>query len=98
MKGQKKLAERKGAAAKGAAANGKASLEKRCRTLVKERNRLRAEIAQLRQERDDYRRAVISSLMKEPVDYDMKELLAQFGKQQPFEEFLAELESQVCRS
>ncbi len=92
MKGQKKLAERNGSAA-----NGKALLEKRCRTLVKERSRLRAEVAELREERDAYRKAVIA-LMAEPVDFDKKELLAQARNQQPFKEFLAELESEMSQS
>jgi hypothetical protein len=52
---------------------------------------LRVENAQLQQNRDDYRKAVIA-MMAEPFEFDKKALLAQAGKQQPLEELLAELE------
>jgi regulator of replication initiation timing len=84
---QKKLAQRNGSAP-----SRIETLEKRCRALTKERQCLRLENAQLRQERDDFRKAVMA-LMVEPFEFDKKALLAQVGKQQPLEELLAELEA-----
>ena len=42
-----------------------------CRALTKERERLRIENAQLQQERDDYRKAVVA-MMEEPFEFDKR--------------------------
>ncbi len=80
--------------------NGDADLAADCRKwqarsaeLLEERNRLAAELAQVRSERDSYLKTVHHFMRKElpAPTYTKEELLACVGQDQPLAEFIADL-------
>jgi len=68
--------------------------------LRKERNRLRKELAEVKEERD-YFRKLVGTLMAErdPIEFDEEEVLAQMrrGGGQSFAELIAEVEAEFGR-
>ena len=67
--------------------------------LRKERNRLRKELAEVKEERDYFRKLVGTLWAKyEPIEFDEEEVLAQMVRKDPgesIEDLLAEIEGQV---
>lgn len=63
----------------------------------KERNRLRKELAAVKKERDDYRKALLAAMAQlDPIEFDEEEVLAQMrrGDGPSLAELIAELESE----
>src|SRR5579864_9162947 len=65
-----------------------------CKELLLERERLRAELTRVQEEREDYYHALNTLLQEEHTNFTMtkEEALAQFGKQPSVAELIAELE------
>jgi hypothetical protein len=60
----------------------------------KERNRLRKELAQVKKERDTYRKAVGTLMSQEPIEFTREEAFAQIGRKPSLEDLISELEAQ----
>ena len=59
----------------------------------KERNRLRKELAEVKEERD-YFRKLVCALMNEEIEFDKEEIMSRLGQGPSLLEILAEIESQ----
>ena len=68
---------------------------RRCAELKAERDRLQLELLKLQEDYASVRKAVIL-LMREDVEFDEEELLAQVGKGQSLEEFVSQLEAEAA--
>jgi regulator of replication initiation timing len=64
-----------------------------CIKLKEEKDQLQAELTRLQVENDQFRKA-LGALLWEDFGFDKDELLAQVGKGQSLEEFVAELEAE----
>jgi hypothetical protein len=65
-----------------------------CREVIEEREKLRADLARLQTERDDYRRSLIAIFAKEDIPFTREEVFASLGERPTFHELIRELESQ----
>lgn len=59
-------------------------------------DRLHAEIAQLRNERDNLSKALLTLLREESESLNEAEILAQIGREKPLREFLQEMRAHVA--
>jgi transposase-like protein len=62
-----------------------------CSALLEERNQLRNELQQAREENDQLKRS-LGALLCEDIEIDKRALLAQFGKEPSLAELIAEFE------
>lgn len=72
-----------------------ARLVELCKEALAERDRLRAELADAVQERDEYRKTILAMLPPEPVEDTKEELFAQLGQGPSLRELIVELEQEA---
>ena len=70
------------------------ALEDKLRAAIADRDRLQSELQTIKAQRDQYLKS-LHALTWEDVDFDKDELLARMGKNEPFAEFLADLEKEL---
>ncbi len=75
--------------------NGSVDWQKRCVELIAERDKMRKEFVELKEERDSYLRAVNALLPEPEYTYTKEEIMSQVGRLPPLEDFIAELERQI---
>lgn len=69
--------------------------ERFCKELLAERDRLRAELRDLGQERDLYRKALQAALPIEEANFSREEILAQRGNQVSLRHLLTDIEREL---
>jgi hypothetical protein len=69
--------------------------ERFCKELLAERDKIRAELQEVKKERELYRKALQATLPVEETHFTKDEILAQRGKRPPLQTLISELEKEL---
>ena len=63
-----------------------------CRQLVDQRNQMAKQLAEVQQERDNYRRGIYASMAKDDIEFTKEEVLAAVASGRDFKDLIDELD------